>query len=640
MALTLATSLFAQSSFVPEGGEYSPTGTLPGDQTFPDVSLSPTGGYVVWQDNVTDGDGLGISAQKLDSDLSGTLSAFRVNQIGAGDQENPRVALLKNGGAAFVWQGGPYGFQHIYARFLNPDGTFATGDLLVNTYTNNQQITPAIAALPDGSAIVVWASDGEDGDKLGVYGQRLSATGQPLGGEFQVNQTTPLNQRSPAVAALANGDFVVTWISESLAGVVNGLPPAGMTPDFSSGHGAEIYAVDVFGRIYDPNGNPVTDEFKANSQPKTCANPAVSGAADGGFAVTWSEYVGTVVTNGVTSTNGWDIAARCFDGQANPKADEFIVNNYTYGDQYSPRLNTVGATHLVAWTSLAQDGSREGVYGQLVTQDGKPVGPEFRVNTTTVSQQFQQAVGSDGSSRFLVAWSSFVGGVGSFDIFAQRYAASSAPPRPAAPYVSALSQSRLSVTWPPLAGYTVDHYEVYADSNPAPAIVTSNSWTMTGLAPSSTHTFQLLYQLSDGERSPRSDTASGTTWGEDLTGPNGIPDGLPDDWEAKYFGPDPTKWPDPNADTDGDGASNFQEFLAGTDPTNPSSVLKQSVTVNSQGAWLNWNTQPGFIYQVESSSDLKSWSNFGNPRFAPGTTDAVTISIGGNMTYYRIIRVR
>jgi hypothetical protein len=42
------------------------------------------------------------------------------------------------------------------------------------------------------------------------------------------------------------------------------------------------------------------------------------------------------------------------------------------------------------------------------------------VNTTTVSRQIQPAVASDGVSRFLVVWSSFVGDT-SFDLFAQQF---------------------------------------------------------------------------------------------------------------------------------------------------------------------------------------------------------------------------
>ena len=48
----------------------------------------------------------------------GTLGTFRVNVQGTNDQANPRVALLKNGGAVFVWQGGISSQEQIYARFV------------------------------------------------------------------------------------------------------------------------------------------------------------------------------------------------------------------------------------------------------------------------------------------------------------------------------------------------------------------------------------------------------------------------------------------------------------------------------------------------------------------------------------------
>ena len=198
------------------GTEYAVIGALPGDQVFPDVALSTTGGFVVWQDNITDGDGWGISARRLDGTLSGTLSTFRVNQQGIGDQVRPRVAMLKNGGAAFVWQGGPAGNQHIYARFVNASNTFLTvNDQLVNTYTTSTQFDPAIATLANSNVVVVYGSYNQAGSNSmqDVYGQILSPTGQPVGTEFQVNQFTSFNQRAPAVAALTNGGFVVAWVS-------------------------------------------------------------------------------------------------------------------------------------------------------------------------------------------------------------------------------------------------------------------------------------------------------------------------------------------------------------------------------------------------------------------------------------------
>jgi len=223
----ISTIAFAQNPYPPQGSEYPMAGLLPGDQVFPQLAVNSSGGYLVWQDNVTDGDALGISARRLNSNLSGTLGVFRVNEQSAGDQQKPKVALLKNGGAAFVWQGGTTA-PHIYARFLKADGTFATGDVAVNTYSQNHQVDPVVASLTDGNVVIVWSSFGQDGDLYGVFAQRFSPAGEKLGGEFQVNQSTQNNQRSPALAAFANGGFLVVWISERFKGSAFNTGPSGI----------------------------------------------------------------------------------------------------------------------------------------------------------------------------------------------------------------------------------------------------------------------------------------------------------------------------------------------------------------------------------------------------------------------------
>src|SRR5262245_47071388 len=89
-ALVLALPAVAMAlSSTNQGTQFALTSPLVGDQTFPQISLRPAGGYIVWQDNITDGDGLGISARRLDSSLSGSLSVFRVNSQGTNDQERP-----------------------------------------------------------------------------------------------------------------------------------------------------------------------------------------------------------------------------------------------------------------------------------------------------------------------------------------------------------------------------------------------------------------------------------------------------------------------------------------------------------------------------------------------------------------------
>jgi hypothetical protein len=208
-ALAVAGNTFGQTNYYTTNGtQFAIIGSLPGDQVLPDAAISSKGGYVVWQDNITDGSGWGISAEQVNDTLSGSLSTFRVNVQGTNDQENARVALLKNGGAAFVWQGGVEGYQHIYARFLGASGTFlTTTDVLVSRFTNNFQINPAITTLNNSNVVVVWASYDQAGSNSmqDVYAKILSPGGTTISNEFLVNQFTNYNQRTPAVTALAGG---------------------------------------------------------------------------------------------------------------------------------------------------------------------------------------------------------------------------------------------------------------------------------------------------------------------------------------------------------------------------------------------------------------------------------------------------
>jgi hypothetical protein len=603
--------VLAQAGFVPQAGEYAIAGSLPGDQVQPQIAVKASGGYVVWQDNITDGDGWGISARKLNSSFSGVLSNFRVNQQGAGDQQNARVSLLNDGGAAFIWQGGPQGFQRIYARFLSGGGTWTTGDVQVNTFTNDYQADPAICTLTNGNVVAAWGSFNEAaaGSLQDVYAQILTPAGQKIGGEIPVNQFTPYNQRNAALAALPNGGFVVTWVSEQER-MAN--------------------SVDVYARLFDANGAALSDEFLVNTSTNVCAQPSVAAAADGSFAIAWAERDLASI-----HTNSWDVYARVFTG-AGAGGTVNRVNTYTYGDQFAPKISFAGGSYLEVWTSMGQDGSGMGVYGQFLNASGSPQGGEFRVNTTTASDQMEPAVAADGSSQFVAVWTSFTGFQYSFDLYAQRYASAAQPlPQPAAPYVVTLSSNSLSVTWPALAGYAVADYEVYADgvTNHAAAAVTNNWWTLTGLAAGSSHTFALDYVLTDGRRSPLSATASGTTWSGLNWG------GIPFEWMSQYYGSDLSKWPPAATVLSPGGPTLLYVFLSGGNPLDSTTWLRTQLQPTAQGLFLSWNTQAGLVYQVQASTDTKVWANLGAPRFAAGTVDSLYVG-AGSQGYYRVLRVR
>ena len=79
----------------------------------------------------------------------------------------------------------------------------------INSHTEGDQANPSVTALSDGGFVVTWESDGQDGSGLGVYGQRYDATGTARGAEFRIATTAADDQQNPSVTGLSNGGFVV-----------------------------------------------------------------------------------------------------------------------------------------------------------------------------------------------------------------------------------------------------------------------------------------------------------------------------------------------------------------------------------------------------------------------------------------------
>ena len=82
-------------------------------------------------------------------------------------------------------------------------------------------------------------------------------------------------------------------------------------------------------------------------------------------------------------------------------------------------------------------------------------------------------------------------------------------------------------------------------------------------------------------------------------------DGLPDGWELRYFG---TNGADATADSDHDGSNNLMEYLAGTHPSNSSSVFRLEISHIGGIFQIPIPTLSGRSYQVWASNDLLSWT--------------------------------
>jgi hypothetical protein len=87
-------------------------------------------------------------------------------------------------------------------------------------------------------------------------------------------------------------------------------------------------------------------------------------------------------------------------------------------------------------------------------------------------------------------------------------------------------------------------------------------------------------------------------------------DGMQNSWETLY-GLNPNNAADAALDKDGDGESNLDEFRAGTNPSDPNSVLRPILSKISGGWKITFTAQSRKSYTVQYKSALStaSWTN-------------------------------
>ena len=116
-------------------------------------------------------------------------------------------------------------------------------------------------------------------------------------------------------------------------------------------------------------------------------------------------------------------------------------------------------------------------------------------------------------------------------------------------------------------------------------------------------------------------------------------DGLPDNWEKQYgLNPlDATGINGANGDPDGDGFTNLQEYIAGTNPNDPSSLLRIT-SLSSGGQIITWSSVPGKNYQVFATSALGSPSSLvsGTITAFAATTSFTNLAPATAQQFYRV----
>ena len=594
-----------------KGTEFDLTGKLVGDQVGTRLAMGQKGGYIVWQDNATDAFGLGISALRVDTVGNPVGAPVRINSLLEGDQESPQVGVMRDGGAIFAWEGGVSGFHRVHYRVANARGVFLADDIFATGPESGEQTEPALTVLKNGNSVLAWTDYLADGSVKGVSARVIAADGTAVAAPFRLNEFTLGNQHKSRLAALPNGGFAAVWVSDQQQ---------------------NDKSLDVVARIFSETGQALSAEFVVNA-PGINSNPTVA-LSGGSLVVAWEQL------NLDQKQHRWDIGARSFDLTLQPRSEPLLANTHLVGDQFAPQLRGGKEGAMLVWSSLGQDESREAVMGRFINPSGRLIDGEVLVNTTQALAQMQPTLSLSSEGEFLVAWSTPRLGETGFDVVGQRYGSGESPdllPAISEVFVNPLSETELLVSWPAVKGLDVKQYELYFGELTTPKLFVDNRVVWPGLRPGSEYAFRVAYVLKDGRRSELSSLGFSKTWGRDYNSDN-----LPDDWQRRYFGKDAAAWPDASADSDGDGATNGQEFAADTDPSDKSDSLSVSLTKLERGQRLEWDARPGVLYQLQQIAALGSgdWVNIGEPVLALEKRAGITLESVENMKFYRIKKIR
>ncbi|MDW3221631.1 MAG: cadherin-like domain-containing protein [Paracoccaceae bacterium] len=191
----------------PEGPAFSVNETGPLNPTFVSGRTKlADGGFLVMDDDfdgrITVDDSPGLFAYFFDP--QGSLQhVVQVNQETTGLQQRSSVDVLPNGQIVIAWISNNErelpAVDEIKARILNADGTPASDEFLVNEVTFLDRWEPDVAALENGQFVITWTSRDqlEDTDDWGVFARVYNGDGSPAERSGTVPATVITNEDTP-----------------------------------------------------------------------------------------------------------------------------------------------------------------------------------------------------------------------------------------------------------------------------------------------------------------------------------------------------------------------------------------------------------------------------------------------------------
>jgi len=368
----------------PLGDEFPVSTVTTTSQFIPSVGTNPAGGFFASWVILGCGSCADIRGRAYDSDGMPLGIDFEVStptSTPTGEYHwGPRVSAGAGDGYVTVWgwllqDGG--GSRGIRARSYSSSGVAAGSQFEVDSPDGGGH-SPAVAAAPDGSFVVVWTVEAG-----GLAGRLFGPGGTPRTAVFPVSGSTLTEQGAAAIALAADGSFLVVWQYQDADGY------------------------QIKGRSFGSDGSPGGAEFSVSTDTASLSErPSVAcDAAGRGMAVWLASPSGG---------SGQEIRARLIQVDGTPLGDVFQVA----GDaSTSPASVTAASGHgfFVAWQAVGGI-----VEGRRYSREGIPSAP-FQVSTGGLGAGFPSA-SMNSSGDLVVAWGALIPGSSSFGILARRYA--------------------------------------------------------------------------------------------------------------------------------------------------------------------------------------------------------------------------
>lgn len=370
-----------------------------GDGTYSIAPAANYNGVVTLSYAVTDGHGGSTPATQSFAlapghDVYRIGEDFLVNTRTARSQQSPSVATLTDGSFVVSWEDyNDRGLWDTKAQRFDAGGGKIGPEVLVAAQNSYSITSPAVAALTDGSFVISWVDSNSiqwDWSGSNVRAQLFTASGTKVGSEFLVNSQGNYDQINPRIIPLANGAFVITW------------------QDGSGTYGSGTFGdtdLSIKAQLFGAGGVMIGSEFRVNSQTLGFqCYPAIANLANGNFVVTWSDGLGGSTGSGTLGDSSDSIKAQLFNEYGKKIGSEFLVNTQTANSQIHPQVTALSSGgFVITWFDNGDLlGSR--IKAQVFDAGGAKVGAEFCVSAQTTYAQLNPAITALSNGGFVIAW--------------------------------------------------------------------------------------------------------------------------------------------------------------------------------------------------------------------------------------------